>query len=158
MQELLSLLETAFPARRIEPSRFIEDWGLWDTYVSRQSFDAGSKGRTWLTLGDEFIEAHYSALRWMRPDVFGEILPAYLAALVHGKSDNTLPDEVVRQLTRRETWEEEFDQRVSLLSKAQRDAVRTVLEHLPTTERWSHYRDEFALALDSWKNATPPAP
>ncbi len=102
--------------------------------------------------GTTFVEGHFAALRYMPPDAFVAFLPAYLAALVEGGTENELPALVFSQLTRRAGWEEKFDSRASLLDKSQRQAIVRMLEELERGERFSHYRSGISDALSSWKS------
>lgn len=126
--------------------------GIWDSFVDRTTFEEGVRDRNWQDLGDDFVELHYDALRWLNPVGFARVLPAYLSTLIRGHSQNELPDFVLSQLTRREGWEAKFDARLAELSDSQRSAIAFVLDELPKTERWSHYEAKFARASQSWRS------
>jgi hypothetical protein len=150
-------IAAAFPMTKLSASSYADPHGMWRTYPDCDAFEAGTDGRTWADLDGAFVEEHFMALPWMKPAAFASLLPAYLTALVDGKSQNELPDLLLRQLTRREGREAEFDARIAKLDANQRAAVTSVLTDLPATERWSHYRSEFDAARTSWTKFAQPS-
>jgi hypothetical protein len=148
--DLQQQIADAFPPTKLVASTFAGPHDVWTSYPERNEFEAATDGRTWGDLDGAFVEAHFMALGWMTPSLFAALLPAYLLALVEGQSQNELPDFVLSQLTRREGHEAAYDARVAQLTEQQRAAVAAVLETLPATSRWSHYRAQFDAARASW--------
>ncbi len=151
MSDLQRALLDAFPPRSLERALLGDSTGFWNTYIYAESFESGCPGKSWDQLTPEFVEFHHGALRWMNERVFAALVPAYLASLLRGDTQNELPDSVLRQLTRREEWEDEFDRRAAQLTEAQRAVIARVLEELARGERFDHYRPEINAALASWR-------
>ncbi len=93
--DLLDEISAAFPSRTLEPSMFGERDGLWSVYADAD-FAAGAYGRTWNTLTPAFVEEHGGALRYMNPEAFVAMIPAYLTALIRG-TQNEMPALVLGQ-------------------------------------------------------------
>lgn len=150
MSNLQRELLEQFPPRPLERSLLEDPTGFWNTYIHVESFESGCSGMSWSQLTPEFIEFHHGALRWMNERAFAALVPAYLASLLRGDTQNELPDSILRQLTRREGWEDEFDGRAAQLTEAQRGVIARALEELARGERFAHYRPEINAALASW--------
>src|SRR5229473_4474488 len=150
--ELLAQVVEAFPPQPLKSATFADASGMWDSYTENKAFGAGSEGRSWDMLGSEFVQFHFNALGYMNPNAFAAVIPAYLAALVKGDTQNQLPVLVLSQLTRKENWLERFDARVARLSERQRVVIARVLEALAQSDRFSHYNAETNAALDSWRD------
>jgi hypothetical protein len=151
MSELLNELTIAFPPQPLTPDLFVDPSGLWATYDDGGQFEAGSRQRTWNELAPAFVEQNCGALRYMKPKTFAAFVPAYLASLVRGDTQNELPELVLTQLTREQGWEHKFDERAVLLTDQQRITIANVLDALAHGERFEHLRREIATALSSWR-------
>jgi hypothetical protein len=151
MPDLQAQLVEAFPPTPLEPATFSES-ATWDSYVRREAFEADIQGgRSWDMLGSEFVQFHMSALGHMNPDAFASVIPAYLAALVRGDTENELPAFVFSQLTRREDWIRRFDARVARLTEQQCIVIARVLEALAKGDRFPQYKAKISAAIDSWR-------
>lgn len=151
MTDLFAELIEAFPPRPLDPGLLADPIGIWTTYIHDQEFEAEIPGHTWNTLSPAFVEYHCDALGWMTPGAFAAVLPAYLASLLRGDTENELPALVFLQLTRRPGWEEKFDTRVAELTGQQCMVTKDVLEALAKGDRFSHYRTKIDAALASWQ-------
>ena len=149
--DLLTQIAEAFPPEPLQSTTLADSTGMWDSYTEARAFEAGTQGKPWDTLGSDFVQFHFNALGYMNPSAFAAVVPAYLAALVRGDTENQLPVLVLSQLTRKEGWEERFDARVGQLTKQQRVVIGRVLEALRRGGRFAHYRLEINAALDSWR-------
>jgi len=147
MQNTLSKVVAAFPSHPFAPELFSRADETWTAYFDHENFEAEVAGQSWDALTPRFVEAHARALRYMPPAAFARFLPAYIAALLRGESENELPELVLLQLTRRPGWESKFDGRMALLTPLQRALVVQVLEALAQGDRFPHFRDRIDAAL-----------
>lgn len=155
-RSLLAELIAAFPPRPLTPALLADAHGLWECYPRAEMFAADLNGRSWHQLGTDFTEPYFLAPSFMTPEAFAAFLPAYLATLLRGDTENELPEFTFYRLTRKTGWEDEFDARAARFNDAQRLAIVHVLESLARGTRFPHFRDLIEAALASWRPLLPP--
>lgn len=155
MNILHSELLAAFPPQSLTPAILTDPRGLWECYQNAAAFEADLQGRSWDQLGTDFTEPHFLATSFMTPVAFAAFLPAYLATLLRGDTENELPEFTFYRLTRKASREDEFDARAARFNDAQRIAIVHVLESLARGTRFPHFRDLIDAALASWRPLLP---
>lgn len=148
LESMLDDFRAAFPPRLLEVERAFERWG--GTYEDAASFRAGAHGKRWDELSVEFLELHREAPLFLNPESVVDVIPAYVAAAVHGgRAVDMLPDFVLLVLTR-EPSDARFDARFGGLSPVQRDAIRRALEVWERMVASTHNLSRVTAALDSY--------
>ena len=84
VEDVLILLEHAFPPEPINMDRAFRDWGR--TYADARAVKAHVHGRTWNTIEPWFIERHDDLFGFLGTEWLAALLPAGLAAMVAGAS------------------------------------------------------------------------
>lgn len=129
---MIANIMDAFPARPLDPERIIGD--RCATYPDLDAFVSGLRGKTWLSLDDDFLERHHEILYFVPPAGFVDLLPAFLRACVLKLEQRAHRAEFISSMLRpdpdRPASLKAFTERVSLMTDAQRQAVVTWLEHL----------------------------
>ena len=157
-KEILAELSAAFPARKLDPAGAMGDAAV--TYLDFPSFEAGSRGRSWGSLGWEFLKLHHDAIGFLTPTGLAAYLPAFLAAAIkHHEEVDVLPVFVAGGLTRRPDEPEElarFDELLALLDDRQQKAIAAALEGLEALSENPFANAPEKQALDSyWRKLLP---
>jgi hypothetical protein len=120
--ELLEQLPVAWPPHPLDPST--RDWSDEN---GGDSFRDGVRGLSWTEIPDDFLRQQYGMLSYLRGEVFGEVLPAWIASSL--REDSQVTSWLVYQFSPT-TSPDRFAARFSELTSAQREVIVHTLEVL----------------------------
>jgi hypothetical protein len=150
--QVLESIRHAFPALPLDPERTCGN--RCATYGEVEEFKSFLLGKTWSSLDADFLDRHHEILYFLPPEGFLELLPAFLATCVENFERRDHLAEFVSSMLQRDMNRpaslEAFDERVAVMTLAQRRAITLSLQYLAVRFASAWRENPARDALDSY--------